>query len=96
MPVSKAHAQWNGDIILTVDGETCVLRIDGADVQLAAHPGASGYRLELTPQALIQCIFGYRQLSRLADISHLPEDVRSALALFFPLGHTWLPSSDWF
>ncbi|MFL5704805.1 MAG: enhanced intracellular survival protein Eis [Ktedonobacteraceae bacterium] len=92
----RSLAQWSGDIILTVDGETCVLRIDGADVQLAAHPGASGYRLELTPQALIQCIFGYRQLSRLADISHLPEDVHSALALFFPLGHTWLPGSDWF
>lgn len=90
-------ARWSGDIILTVDGETCVLHIDGADVQLTEHAGATTvYRLELTAQALVQSIFGYRQLSRLANVSHLPEEARSALSILFPLGHTWIPGTDWF
>jgi len=46
--------------------------------------------------ALVQCIFGYRQLSMLTGISHLPDEARSALSILFPTGHTWLPASDWF
>lgn len=92
----RSMARWNGDIMLTVDGETCVLRIDGADIHIAEHTDIAAYRLELTPQALVQGVFGYRQLSHLTDISHLPEDVHSVLSILFPLGHTWIPGTDWF
>ncbi len=92
----RSLAQWTGDIVLTVARETCVLRIEGADVQLVAHPAGTAQRLELTPQALIQWIFGYRPLSQLADISYLPNDACSALPILFPPGHTWLPGTDWF
>jgi predicted N-acetyltransferase YhbS len=92
----RSLARWSGDLMLTVDKETCVLHIDDAGVQLATRPGEAAYRLELTPQALIQCIFGYRQLSRLVDLSHFPDDARSALSILFPLDHTWIPGTDWF
>ncbi len=93
----RSLARWSGDIILTVDRETCAFHIDSTDVQLAASPtSTTAYGLELTPQALIQCIFGYRQLSQLTDISHLPGEARSALTMLFPMGHTWIPGTDWF
>ncbi|MFL5629520.1 MAG: enhanced intracellular survival protein Eis [Ktedonobacteraceae bacterium] len=92
----RSLAQWTGDIVLTVAREAYVLRIEGTDVHHEAHPAVTAHHLELTPQALIQCIFGYRPLSRLADISHFPNDARSALAILFPPGHTWLPGTDWF
>ncbi len=92
----RSLAIWTGEISLTVDGQTCVLHIDGANIQYALHPGATAYHLELTPQALVQSIFGYRQLSWLANISHLPDEARSAISILFPTGHTWLPASDWF
>jgi predicted N-acetyltransferase YhbS len=92
----RSMAYWGGTITLTIDGETCVLRIDGADVQRMEYADATAYHLELTPQAMVQGIFGYRQLSHLANVAHLPEDVRSVLSILFPPGHTWIPGSDWF
>ena len=92
----RSMARWGGDITLIVDGEACVLHIDDVDVQLIEHAGATAYHLELTSQALVQGIFGYRQLSRLTNVSHLPEDAGSALSILFPLGHTWIPGTDWF
>lgn len=93
----RSMAHWSGDLMLSVDGETRVLRIGGVDVQLTEHADATtAYHLDLTPQALVQGIFGYRQLSHLANVSHLPEDARSALSILFPPGHTWIPGTDWF
>ena len=92
----RSLARWTGEISLTVDGQVCVLHIDGANIQYVLRPGAAAYHLELTPQALVQSIFGYRQLSSLTGVSHLPEEARSALSILFPTGHTWLPASDWF
>lgn len=92
----RSLAQWSGDITLAVDGESCVLHIEGRDVQLMAHPTTSAYRLKLTSQAFIQAIFGYRQLSRLTNVTHFSEEARAALSILFPMGHTWIPGSDWF
>ncbi len=92
----RSMARWSGDIVLTVAEESCVLRIDGAAIQFADHASATAYRLDLTPQALVQGIFGYRQLSRLTNTSHLPEDAQATLSILFPPGHTWIPGTDWF
>jgi len=92
----RSLAHWTGEISLTVDGQTRVIRLDGTEVQLAEASLSAPSRLELTPQALVQLVFGYRPLSGLTDISHLSADARSALAILFPAGHTWIPYSDWF
>lgn len=92
----RSLAHWAGEILFAVDGQTRVLRFDGGGVQLADSPGSAHEQLELTPQAMVQLVFGYHPLSRLADISHLSNDARSALAILFPSGHTWIPRTDWF
>lgn len=92
----RALAQWSGEIALTVNGETRVLNINGAEIQLMEHNSSTAYHLELTPQAMIQWVFGYRPLSQLTSTAHLPSDASAALAILFPGGHTWIPMTDWF
>lgn len=92
----RALAQWTGEIMLTVEGQSCVLQLDGAHLRLADSPSAIYSQVELTPQALVQLVFGYRPLASLTSIAYLPEDVQSALMVLFPQGHTWIPRSDWF
>ncbi len=92
----RSLARWTGEIALTVNGETCVLKINGADIELTERDSSTTYRLELTPQAMIQWVFGYRPLSQLTSTAHLSSDASAALAILFPGGHTWIPMSDWF
>ncbi|HEU5228048.1 MAG TPA: GNAT family N-acetyltransferase [Ktedonobacteraceae bacterium] len=92
----RALAQWTGEIMLTVNGETCVLDINGAEIELTERSSAVASQVELTPQAMIQWIFGYRPLSQLTSTAHLPSDASAALAILFPTGHTWIPMTDWF
>ncbi len=92
----RSLAHWTGEISLTVEGQTRIIRFDGTEVQLAETSLSALDRVELTPQALVQLVFGYRPLAELTDISHLTADLRSALTILFPVGHTWFPYSDWF
>jgi hypothetical protein len=95
----RSLAQWNGAISLLVDGYTCVLRpahFADPTVQLDAPPASSKCQLELTPQEFLQGIFGYRPFAQQRAAAGLPDDVRAALAILFPAGHTWLPRTDWF
>lgn len=92
----RSLAQWSGDIILNVDGESAMLRLDGSAVQFLDAVNTTAYRVDLSSQALVQLVFGYRPLARLTNISHLPAGVGSALSILFPTGHTWIPGSDWF
>lgn len=94
----RSLAQWNEEILLVVDGQPCLFRLTDAGVQLADGTGEDPTvsRLELTPQALVQWLFGYRPLARLTDITYLSSDVCSVLAILFPPVHTWIPRTDWF
>ena len=92
----RSLARWSGDIILNIDGESCMLRLDGSAVQLVDATNGATYRVDLTSQALVQLVFGYRPLARLANVSHLPAGAHSALSILFPTSHTWIPTSDWF
>lgn len=92
----RSLAQWTGAISFSVAGEACTLQVAGNDVQIVATPPASTPRLELTAQAVVQLVFGYRALSQLTDLAHLSEEAASALSILFPTGHTWIPASDWF
>lgn len=92
----RSLARWTGEFSLTVDGETRVFQLNDTYIQLVDHPNSAAYRLELTPQALMQLIFGYRPLGQLTKVAHLSSDARAALAILFPMGHTWIPRTDWF
>lgn len=92
----RSLARWNGVIELTVEGEICALQFNDTHIQLADRYDAAAYRLELTPQALVQLLFGYRPLGHLSSGAHLSSEARAALAILFPVGHTWIPRSDWF
>jgi predicted acetyltransferase len=92
----RSLARWSGDIILNIDGMSCMLRLDGPAVQLMEATNGATYNVDLTPQALVQLVFGYRSLARLTNLAHLPAGARSALSILFPTGHTWIPSTDWF
>jgi len=92
----RSLAQWQGNVLFTVNGENALLAVSGSRIALAATADADAYRVELTPQAFVQLFFGYRPLSMLTDLSSLPADAQSALAILFPMGHTWIPSTDWF
>lgn len=92
----RGLAQWSGEIALTVNGETRALNINGPEIQLKEHSSSTAYRLELTPQTMIQWVFGYRPLPQLTSTTHLSSDASAALAILFPRGHTWIPMTDWF
>jgi hypothetical protein len=93
----RSLARWQGKILLAVNGEHMLLAVNGSQVALTVPADAAdAYRVELTPQAFVQLFFGYRPLAVLADLSSLPADAQSALAILFPVGHTWIPSTDWF
>src|ERR1051326_8103290 len=85
----RSLAQWNGAIMLDVDNERCVLHIRGRSVELVERSAEDVYSLRLTAQDVIQGIFGYRSLTRLARRAHFPEELCTALSILFPSGHTW-------
>lgn len=89
-------AQWSGEFTLVVDGQTCTLRLNDADVQLVEGVHTVAYQLELTSQDLVQLVFGYRALPQLTNVSHIPGDACTALAILFPSSHTWISHTDWF
>jgi predicted N-acetyltransferase YhbS len=92
----RGLAEWNGNILFTVNGESALIVVSGSQINIVSTPDTGAYRVELTPQAFVQLFFGYRPLAVLTDLSSLPTDAQSALAILFPVGHTWIPSTDWF
>jgi predicted N-acetyltransferase YhbS len=92
----RSFAHWSGEIDLSVAGQTCTLCLEETRVRLAAPSQPAAHHLQLRPQALVQLLFGYRPLCRLADLSLLSAEACRALAILFPAGHTWIPCSDWF
>jgi predicted N-acetyltransferase YhbS len=92
----RSYACWRGSIDLTVAGQTCTLCLEDTLLRLATTSQPAPHHLELSPQALVQLLFGYRPLLGLADLSLLSAEARCALTILFPPGHTWIPCSDWF
>jgi len=92
----RAFAHWSGEIDLSVGGQTCTLCLADTRVWLAPTSRSASQLLELSPQAMVQLLFGYRPLAALADLSLLSAEACGVLALLFPPGHSWIPCSDWF
>ncbi len=94
----RSLAHWPGTISLHVGEEACTLHIDGTQLQLDSRPDAANETLQLSPQAFIQLVFGYRPVTWVTKQTGqlLKSDLLSVLGILFPTGHTWIPSSDWF
>ena len=94
----RSLAHWSGDVSLMVGDEAFTLRIEGSDLQLLAAPSTTAKALLLTPQAFTQVVFGSCPIGRvLQQRGHsLPSDLATVLAILFPTGRTWIPTSDWF
>ena len=94
----RSLVSWSGDIQLLVGEEMCTLRIDGDELSLIAGPGIASDTVQLTPQQFIQVLFGYRPIATFLRHSEqpAPADLLTVLNVLFPMGHTWIPASDWF
>jgi predicted N-acetyltransferase YhbS len=94
----RSLAHWSGTLSLLIDDETCTFHIDGSELHLHAGPEQPAASIRLTAQAFMQLVFGYRSISQLLgeEIQAIGTAVRSVLDILFPLGHTWIPSSDMF
>ncbi|HEX7735921.1 MAG TPA: GNAT family N-acetyltransferase [Ktedonobacteraceae bacterium] len=92
----RSLAHWTGTIALTVGDQTSTLRLHDTSVQIAPQAGSTLNQLELSPQALVQLVSGYRPLAHLTSTAHLSDSARAALDILFPTSHTWIPRTDWF
>ena len=94
----RSLARWSGAISLVVDGEVCTLSINGPELTLLEQNNPSAFMLHLTTQEFIQILFGYRPISQTLEQREqsISSDLLSVLNILFPVGHTWIPSSDGF
>ena len=94
----RSLAHWSGAVSLMVGDEAFTLRIEGSDLQLLAAPSTTAKALLLTPGSFTQVVFGSCPIGRvLQQRGHsLPSDLATVLAILFPTGRTWIPTSDWF
>lgn len=95
---NRSLSHWSGNVLLIVDDEQCILHIDRTELELVDQPMGESDTFQITPQAFIQILFGYRSVSWVVDQQNQPikSDLLSVLNVLFPLDHTWIPTSDWF
>jgi hypothetical protein len=96
----RGLAQWNGRVALSIDGELCVLHIDGGRVVLgdSVHVVPDVEAIQLTSQIFTQLVFGYRSAAQAVQAcsQDVSDEQLSVLSILFPAGHTWIARSDWF
>lgn len=82
-------------------GEAFRLCVAGAEPSLAVGAAADAPDLQtvvLTPQALVQLLFGFRPAHWVAHYPgvHIPPALLATLDAVFPTGHAWIAGSDAF
>jgi predicted N-acetyltransferase YhbS len=94
----RSLSHWSGNVLLIVGEEQCILHIDRTGLRLVDQPIGESDTFEINPQDFIQILFGYRPVSWVVDQQNQPikSDLLSVLTILFPVGHTWIPASDWF
>lgn len=94
----RSLSHWSGNVLLSVGEERCVLRIDGTKLQLVDKLLGAAEEIQIMPHTFIQILFGYRPVAWVAHQHNqsIKGDLLSVLNVLFPLGHTWIPVSDWF
>jgi predicted acetyltransferase len=80
----------------------CLLRLSVEDTQILLEPPAipapDPVDIRMTPQALVQLLFGYRPVRRLASMGAIqaPEAALPALEALFPPDNMWIAGGDAF
>lgn len=76
------------------------VQVDDAEILLEpfADSAATSSLVRLTPQALVQLLFGYRPIRRLIGMPGIdvPPTAMAALEALFPHGNTWIAGGDAF
>lgn len=94
----RSLSHWSGNVLLIVGEEQCNLHIDRTELLLVDRPIGEADTIQMTPQVFIQILFGYRPVAWAVHqhSQSTKDDLLSVLNVLFPLGHTWIPASDWF
>ncbi len=92
----RSAVRWSGALTLVVDGETCTLALEGADLRLLDQQPAQARQMVLSQQALTQVLFGYRPLGWVATQPNhsIPADLLPVLEALFPPVRTCIAGSD--
>jgi len=94
----RALSHWSGNVLLKVGDESCGLEIEGSEIQLAERSSSAVEAIQLTPESFTQIVFGYRPIALVVQ-QHgklVSSELLAVLNVLLPVGHTWIPASDWF
>lgn len=94
----QAGLTWHGQMTIAVGESTFCLSFQQEEVLLLPYAPAETVRAQLTPQALVQFVFGFRPIAWLAHQPgcFLPNSILPVLQTLMPAASGWLPGTDWF
>ena len=94
----QANLPWRGNLTMGVGESTFYLTLRRGELRLMTRPPAQSVRVQLTPQALVQFVFGFRPVTWLAlqPGCFLPDPILPVLEALMPAVPGWLPGTDWF
>ncbi|HJT56018.1 MAG TPA: GNAT family N-acetyltransferase [Ktedonobacteraceae bacterium] len=94
----RSLAHWSGNLLVRVGNADCELQIDGTELQLVYSGGNAAEIIELTAELFMQVLFEYRSIASALrqQGATMRDDVLTVLNILFPMGHCWIPASDWF
>jgi hypothetical protein len=96
--VPGLQAVGSGTIELSKEREVAFLDVAAGRIQMAQEASPGAELVELSLEVFSQLLFGFRPVAWAAarpEIT-LPATVIPLFEVLFPLGHTWIPRTDWF
>lgn len=94
----RAGGGWGGALVLEVGDERFTLALAPDELRLAEGSPAGALAAALSPQALVQLVFGFRPVWWLArqEGQHIPAEAVALLEALFPPRAAWVAGSDAF
>lgn len=96
--LATARFDGVGPFTIRMDDEVCAFTVADGAIRLLGVPGPDDPAVVLSPQHLIQIVYGYRPARYLATRPgvRVPEALVPLLDTLFPAGQPWIPWSDGF
>lgn len=94
----QSLSHWSGKVLLTVGEQSCILQIEGRELRLVKQVTGAAEVIQMTPELFTQVVFGYRPVAWAVHQAGqvVNSELLAVLKVLFPVGHTWIPGSDWF
>ncbi len=94
----QSLARWQGAITMRTDAAPFTLVFADDRVDLASTAPVDAIEVRLTPQSLIQLVFGYRTVAWAATQpgNLIPPTALAPLSVLFDAGIPWIPATDGF